>query len=133
MTDTPILYRRTDATPRNSAKYPELSDELMSSYISATDKIIFDTKEKLFEGFTHQSTNKVRTHSQINTIGIFSQKNTIYGLESEETTINITLKKKVDMDIFNSLMKSAALTAYPHGVIGLYDPSRQILPVLIQR
>ena len=123
MTDTPILYRRTDTTPRNSVKYPELFDELMSSYISATDKIIFNSKEKLYEGFDYQTTNKVRSHTQINTIGLFSQKNTIYGLDSADTTINITLKKKADIDIFISLMESSPSSTYPNGIIGLYDPS----------
>ena len=122
-TTTPILYRRTDATPRNAAKYPKLVDELMSSYISPSDKIIFNNNEKLFEGFDFVIANKVRSHTQINTIGVMAQKNTNYGLDSADNTIIVTLKKKADIDTFISLMSSSPSTDLPNGILGLFDPS----------
>ncbi|MCJ8306709.1 MAG: hypothetical protein HRU07_06630 [Nitrosopumilus sp.] len=122
MTVTGYLYKRIPSTPRNPSLYPNLIDELESSYIPDSNKIRFRTEIGKFEGFQKKHTNKIRTTSHINQLGQLSQHSKQHGMDGHDVDIFGIFNDKTHADILDDLAEQTSQFSadYPEGVIGLY-------------
>ena len=128
MAETAILYMRTQTTKRDATTYPNLLDELKSSYIPATNKLIFETRIKQFEGFRKTHKNKIRSFTHIDPDAQLSQKNKHYGLDSQDIDIFGNFKDKSHVTVFDNLVeRNQTPGSINDGILGLFVVGSEFL------
>lgn len=122
MAVTGYLYKRIASTPRNPTVYPDIIDELESSYIPDSNKIRFRTEIGKLEGFQKIHQNKIRTLSHINQQGQLSQHSKQHGLDGHDVDIFGIFNDLSHVDILDNLAEQTTQFTldYPEGVLGLY-------------